>query len=59
MKHDHYNVADSINQLLALAELNNDDEVVKQMKLIIPEYISNNSVYELMDDQILSKTVSS
>jgi FlaA1/EpsC-like NDP-sugar epimerase len=38
-----------INKLLHLAESCKDEEVVKQMKLILPQYISNNSVYELFD----------
>jgi len=41
-------VAD-INKLIHLANACRDEEVVKQMKLILPQYISNNSVYELFD----------
>ena len=39
--------------------LNKDEEVVKQMKYIIPEYISNNSVYEAMDEEILTPPLTS
>ena len=38
-----------INKLIHLADACRDEEVVKQMKLILPQYISNNSVYELFD----------
>lgn len=43
---------DVTKHILKLIELANecfDEEVVKQMKLILPEYISNNSVYQLFD----------
>ena len=33
---------------------NKDEDVVKQMKRIVPEYISNNSIYEAMDEEILA-----
>ena len=58
-KYNHEIVFKSIHHLLDLAEMNNDDDVVRQMKKIIPEFISNNSIYEMMDYKILSKTVSS
>jgi len=38
-----------ITRLIHLANTCRDEEVVKQMKLILPQYISNNSVYELFD----------
>jgi FlaA1/EpsC-like NDP-sugar epimerase len=38
-----------ISKLIHLADACKDEEVVKQMKLILPQYISNNSVYELFD----------
>lgn len=48
---DNYLAIPKINSLLALADKCRDEEVVKQMKYILPEYISNNSVYELYDAQ--------
>lgn len=42
-------VIGEINVLLAFAAACKDEEVVKQMKRIVPDYISNNSVYELYD----------
>jgi FlaA1/EpsC-like NDP-sugar epimerase len=42
-------MAADINKLIHLANACRDEEVVKQMKRILPQYISNNSVYELFD----------
>ncbi len=42
-------ISEEINSLLQMANECKDDTVVKQMKYIVPEYISNNSVYELYD----------
>lgn len=52
INYDHNKIKDSINHLLILAGESSDNEVVKQMKKIVPEFISNNSVYELMDGRI-------
>lgn len=38
-----------IYQLLQFATLNNNREVVKQMKKIVPEFLSKNSVFEELD----------
>jgi len=38
-----------IIKLIQLANECRDEDVVKHMKLMLPEYISNNSVYELFD----------
>ncbi|MFN4006499.1 MAG: polysaccharide biosynthesis protein [Chitinophagaceae bacterium] len=40
-----------IDDLIFLANANNDDEVVRLMKKIVPEYKSKNSVYESFDIQ--------
>jgi FlaA1/EpsC-like NDP-sugar epimerase len=54
---------DSINKeitaLLQLAALHRDEDVVKQMKRIIPEFISNNSVYQSFDEKDRTLAVSS
>ena len=39
----------SIEFLIDLAEKNKADKVVKQMKFIVPEYISKNSIFEKFD----------
>lgn len=38
-----------ISELLELNDMDNDYEVVKKMKEIVPEFKSNNSVYEKLD----------
>ncbi|HYK77853.1 MAG TPA: nucleoside-diphosphate sugar epimerase/dehydratase [Daejeonella sp.] len=38
-----------INELLELSNTAEDEDMVKKMKEIVPEYISNNSVYEKLD----------
>ncbi|HPH24611.1 MAG TPA: hypothetical protein PLW32_12055, partial [Chitinophagaceae bacterium] len=52
MEYDFERVSESINALIELARANNDEDVVKQMKRIVPEYISNNSIYESIDAQM-------
>jgi FlaA1/EpsC-like NDP-sugar epimerase len=42
-------INDSINHLIDLAGKNMDEEVVRQMKMMVPEFISNNSIYESID----------
>ncbi len=44
-------ISNSIDHLISIASKNNDEDVVKQMKRIIPEFISNNSIYESIDTQ--------
>ncbi|SDJ32173.1 NDP-sugar epimerase, includes UDP-GlcNAc-inverting 4,6-dehydratase FlaA1 and capsular polysaccharide biosynthesis protein EpsC [Pedobacter sp. ok626] len=41
-----------IYQLLLYASSNNTRQVVQQMKVIVPEFISKNSVYEELDVQV-------
>lgn len=60
IEQDYKKVSVEIHRLLEIAEDFKDDEVVRQMKRIVPEYISNNSVYELFDQSLsLNKAVSS
>jgi FlaA1/EpsC-like NDP-sugar epimerase len=59
IEYDYEKVSRSISKVIELALENRDEEVVKQMKRIVPEYISNNSIYESMDDEILSSTLRS
>jgi FlaA1/EpsC-like NDP-sugar epimerase len=49
VKQDYKKISAEIDLLLDMAWRFNDNDVVRQMKLIVPEYISNNSVYELFD----------
>ncbi len=59
MEYDYVKISNSIEKLIDLALVNKDEEVVKQMKHIVPEYISNNSVYEAMDEEIIVPTFTS
>lgn len=52
IEYDFERVSTSIEQLIAIARDNKDEEVVKQMKRIVPEFISNNSIYESIDAQM-------
>ena len=38
-----------IDELIAISKRFDDMATVKKMKEIVPEYISNNSVYEQLD----------
>jgi FlaA1/EpsC-like NDP-sugar epimerase len=39
----------NIEELIALLPLQDNQQIVKKMKEIVPEYISNNSIYETLD----------
>lgn len=43
------NVIEDIDQLIALFDGQDNDEIVKKMKLIVPEFVSNNSHYSKFD----------
>ncbi|MBN9299343.1 MAG: polysaccharide biosynthesis protein [Filimonas sp.] len=45
-------IANKITCLIDHAISNNDEEVVKQMKVIVPEYKSQNSQYERLDKEL-------
>ncbi|MDB5248690.1 MAG: polysaccharide biosynthesis protein [Segetibacter sp.] len=59
IEYDYQKVSISIDKVLSIAIQNKDEDVVKQMKRIVPEYISNNSIYEAMDEEILAPTFTS
>ncbi|MBP3203625.1 MAG: polysaccharide biosynthesis protein, partial [Bacteroidales bacterium] len=48
-EYDYEEVAKAIDELVALAKLYNNMDTVRKMKEIVPEYKSNNSVYEQLD----------
>jgi FlaA1/EpsC-like NDP-sugar epimerase len=39
------------NELLSIIKLNNNEEMVMMMKKIVPEFLSQNSIYESLDGQ--------
>lgn len=47
--HPYQIVQEKIEELLALAQRNDDYEIVRKMKEIIPDYISANSCYQNID----------
>lgn len=59
IEYDFEKVSKSIERVIDVAMKNSDEEVVKQMKRIVPEYISNNSIYESMDEEILTPVFTS
>jgi FlaA1/EpsC-like NDP-sugar epimerase len=51
-EYDFELVNQSITSLIDLASNLSDEEVVKNMKKIVPEYISNNSKFEVLDEAL-------
>ena len=51
-KYDYEQVETAINEIIALATSGNTHEMIKAMKLFIPEYRSNNSEFETIDREI-------
>ena len=49
-EYDFDEVSENVDTLIQLCVSGSSNEVVKKMKQIIPEFISNNSIYEQMDD---------
>ncbi|MBO7132660.1 MAG: polysaccharide biosynthesis protein [Bacteroidales bacterium] len=52
--YNHSEVASPIEHLIEIAPERNDMEIVSEMKKIVPEFISNNSVFEELDKKIES-----
>lgn len=52
IEYDFERISEGIEILIKLAKENKDEEVVKQMKRLVPEFISNNSIYESIDAQM-------
>jgi FlaA1/EpsC-like NDP-sugar epimerase len=48
-QYDFESVCDSINNLIISSSNESNDRIVQVMKQIVPEFISNNSIYELLD----------
>lgn len=59
IEYDYDRVSKSIEKVIAIAMQNKDEDVVKQMKRIVPEFISNNSIYEAIDEEIYVPTFTS
>jgi len=48
-EYDFEDVKKSVNELIGLFDTQNNIAIVTKMKEMVPEYISNNSVYEELD----------
>ena len=48
-EYDYHNVCSKIDSLIFVSQRFDDMKTVKKMKEIVPEYISNNSVYSVLD----------
>ena len=48
-EYDYQKVSKEIDELIAISKRFDDMATVKKMKDIVPEYISNNSIYEQLD----------
>ena len=58
VEYNYEDISREIDLLIALAAKNQDIEVLKQMKRIVPEFISNNSIYEAMEEQRIAPKAS-
>jgi FlaA1/EpsC-like NDP-sugar epimerase len=54
---DYDVVSKQINELVTLSTKNDDMAIVQKMKDIVPEFLSNNSVFEKLDKPILKEKV--
>jgi FlaA1/EpsC-like NDP-sugar epimerase len=48
-EYDFEGISAEINQLIDIAHMYDDMAIVKKMKEIVPEYVSNNSAYSVLD----------
>lgn len=55
-QNDSKKVKGLIDNLIKMLSVDDDTTLVTQMKTIVPEYISNNSVYQKLDDKNKKKT---
>ena len=51
-EYDYQRVCNDIDELIAISKRFDDMATVKKMKEIVPEYVSNNSVYEQLDSKV-------
>jgi FlaA1/EpsC-like NDP-sugar epimerase len=54
MVYDFSTIGTQVTELVETACKYQDKEVVKQMKRLVPDYISNNSVYEELDQKAIA-----
>ena len=49
-------ISTQIDELIGLLTQHNDNSIVSKMKSIVPEYVSNNSIFEKLDEPNSRKT---
>jgi FlaA1/EpsC-like NDP-sugar epimerase len=54
-EYDYDTVSKFIDELITAGTKQNDMDIVQKMKEIVPEYISNNSVFEKLDNTVTAK----
>lgn len=50
-EYDYESISSNIRELIGLFDTQNNELIVKKMKEIVPEFISNNSVYSSLDNK--------
>jgi FlaA1/EpsC-like NDP-sugar epimerase len=48
-EYEFESISKAIDELISLFPLQNNMNIVSKMKQIVPEFISNNSMYEVLD----------
>ena len=48
-EYDYEIISREVSELISLFDSQNNEDIVKRMKQIVPEFISNNSVFEKLD----------
>jgi FlaA1/EpsC-like NDP-sugar epimerase len=51
-EYDFEEIKIQINTLLDLAQAGNDMDVVRQMKFLVPEFVSDNSIFQILDKKV-------
>jgi FlaA1/EpsC-like NDP-sugar epimerase len=48
-EYSYDDISQQISQLISLFDQQNNEKIVAQLKLMIPEYVSNNSEFQRLD----------
>lgn len=56
-EYDHEEIVELVNDFREPLRNNDNYNIVKQMKLIVPEFKSKNSIYEQLDSEMLNKCI--
>ncbi len=54
LEYDYIEVSDAINNLIIAAANEDNMNIVRHMKMIVPEFKSNNSEYEILDKELVN-----